>query len=526
MSERRVFISYSSKDLSAAQHICAALEKRGCPCWIANRDVGAGENYQESIVQAIEQASVMVLVFSANSNESKEITKELSLASRMNLVVIPARTEDVAPSGAFAYEISTRQWIDLFHDWEGAIEGLASRVRAILSSFEPETEAPRAGAVPNAAGLQAAPEKAKPESSSAPARGVVLGAALAVLALAAGGGLFLLKVQKPEVQSSYPVETGGADKAASVDQAGRSAKPEAPARPISGPPPAPVEPQMPSPAPSAPSRLAQPSAAAPSASDVGAGGQLFRDCPNCPVMTTIPAGATFIGSPASESGHDSTEEPRRKVTFARPFAIGRDEVTFAEWQACVADGGCGQYWPTDMGWGQADRPVIFVSWSDAGAYVKWLAQKTGKPYRLPSEAEWEYAARGCNSASCADKPFWFGDASNPDRANYDWRVSYGGGAKAQPPRKTLPVGRYGPNGFGLFDASGNVAQWTQDCWNPDLRNLPADGTAQSKGDCLSRVYRGGSWTDEPLYLRSAARKSDLASSRLPYVGFRVARDLP
>ena len=140
MRERRVFISYSSRDSAAARRICVALEQRGCSCWIANRDVGAGENYQEAIVRAIEQARVMVLVFSANSNESREIAKELSLASRRNLVVIPARTEDVAPSGAFAYEIATRQWIDLFQDWDGALDGLAERVRAILASLEPDEE--------------------------------------------------------------------------------------------------------------------------------------------------------------------------------------------------------------------------------------------------------------------------------------------------------------------------------------------------------------------------------------------------
>ncbi len=243
-------------------------------------------------------------------------------------------------------------------------------------------------------------------------------------------------------------------------------------------------------------------------------------------MVAVPAGTASIGSPKDESGHDSSEEPRRRVAFARPFAIGRDVVTFSEWLACVAEGGCGQYLPTDMGWGQGDRPVIFVSWSDATAYAKWLSQKTGKTYRLPSEAEWEYAARGCRSAACADQIFWFGAASDPDRANYDWRLSYGGGPKAQAPRKTLPVGRFGPNAFGLYDAVGNVAQWTQDCWNADLRNLPADGSAQTRGDCLSRAYRGGSWMDDPLFLRSAARKSDLASSRLPFLGFRVVRDLP
>ena len=545
MRERRVFISYSSRDSAAARRICVALEQRGCPCWIANRDVGAGENYQEAIVRAIEQARVMVLVFSANSNESREIAKELSLASRRNLVVIPARTEDVAPSGAFAYEIATRQWIDLFQDWDGALDGLAERVRAILASLEPDEEKTeeekRDGGMPPetiAALTDLPPIKPVAKPAAPSSRGPFVAVALVLAALAGGIGYFVLKPDQKAAVAPAPSPIVAVTPAAIVapPPVEKPAAPPPVARPVepqvappAAPPPAPQPQPVVAPQPVEPAASPRPlvvADAAPVAADVGAGGQLFRDCPTCPVMVSVPAGSAAIGSPNAESGHDSTEEPRKRVTFAHPFAIGRDAVTFSEWQACVAEGGCGQYWPTDMGWGQGDRPAIFVSWSDAKSYVEWLSNKTGKTYRLPSEAEWEYAARGCRAASCADEVFWFGSASDPNRANYDWRLSYGGGAKAQAPRKTLPVGRFGPNGFGLFDAAGNVAQWTQDCWNADLRALPADGSAQTHGDCLSRVYRGGSWMDDPLYLRSAARKSDLASSRLPYVGFRVARDLP
>jgi formylglycine-generating enzyme required for sulfatase activity len=233
----------------------------------------------------------------------------------------------------------------------------------------------------------------------------------------------------------------------------------------------------------------------------------------------------LIGSPANESGHESSEEPRRSIKFARPFAVSRDSISFAEWDNCVAEGGCDHFIPGDMGWGRGLQPLVLVSWNDAKSYVAWLSKKTSETYRLLSESEWEYSARACRTAACGDWTFWFGNVISPDLANYDWRYSYAGGRKAQAPQKPQPTNTFGPNPFGLFNVTGNVAQWVEDCWNPHLRDLPGDGSARMSGDCSAHVIRGGSWSDDPVNLRSAARKYDTVSAREPNTGFRVAREL-
>jgi len=242
-------------------------------------------------------------------------------------------------------------------------------------------------------------------------------------------------------------------------------------------------------------------------------------------MVVIPSGSGLIGSPVGESGHELSEEPRQRVNLARPIAVGRDSITYAEWHNCLAEGGCGNFPPPDMGWGGGAQPVVLVSWNDAKSYVAWLSKKTHETYRLLSESEWEYGARACRTSVCRDWAFWFGNAINPDLANYDWRYSYAGGRKAQALGKPRPINSYGPNRFGLFNMAGNVQQWVEDCWNPNLIDLPSDGAARVSGDCSSRVVRGGSWDDEPVNVRSAARKYDVAKARLSYIGFRVAREL-
>jgi formylglycine-generating enzyme required for sulfatase activity len=250
----------------------------------------------------------------------------------------------------------------------------------------------------------------------------------------------------------------------------------------------------------------------------------FRDAPFAPEMVIIPAGVFFMGSPEDEQGRQESEGPRHKVTIPRPFAAGRFAVTFAEWDAAAADGCCGGYSPPDNGWGRGRRPVISVSRDDAQAYLAWLREKTGKAYRLLSEAEWEYAGR-----AGTDTPFWWGSQITPELANYDGNCTYAGSEKGRFRDMTVPVDHFHPNPSGLHQMHGNVWEWVEDCWIPDYwaktQALLETGGAVTSGASASRIRRGGSWMDSPVYSRAAARIWNAADSMSSTVGFRAALTL-
>ena len=248
-------------------------------------------------------------------------------------------------------------------------------------------------------------------------------------------------------------------------------------------------------------------------------GERFRDCATCPELVVVPAGSYQMGSPSSEEGRYDNEGPVHRVTIAQAFAVGVYEVTFGEWDACVSGGGCGGYRPDDRGWGRDRRPVINVSWEDARAYVGWLSQETDQSYRLLSEAEWEYVARAGTTT-----PFHFGQTIHPSQANYD--ESDGAYYDESDGERTVPVGSFQPNAFGLYDVHGNVWEWVQDCWNESYAGAPSDGRAWEAGDCSGRVLRGGSWYYIPRSLRSANRSWYTADYRFFNYGFRIARPLP
>jgi formylglycine-generating enzyme required for sulfatase activity len=266
-------------------------------------------------------------------------------------------------------------------------------------------------------------------------------------------------------------------------------------------------------------------------------GTVFRDCDGCPEMVVIPAGSFTMGSPASEEGRIDAEGPQAQVTLSRKFAAGRFEVTRGEFARFVAEsgyaagGGCfivnaRKGWDFDEskdwrnpGFSQTERdPVTCVNWHDARAYARWLAEKTGKTYRLLTEAEWEYAARAGTTTS-----FSTGPAIHPTQANYDATYSYAGSVKGPWRRQTVPVGSFQPNAFGLYDVHGNVWEWTEDCWNESYYAAPGDGSARTSGSCTPRVLRGGAWNFVPQYLRSASRGWSSGFGRLNFIGFRVAR---
>jgi formylglycine-generating enzyme required for sulfatase activity len=233
----------------------------------------------------------------------------------------------------------------------------------------------------------------------------------------------------------------------------------------------------------------------------------IRDCPTCPELALIPAGTLTMGA----TDEFVFETPVHEVTIPKAFFMGRREVTFDEWDACVSDGGC-EYRPGDRGQGRGLRPVSDLAWTDTKPFVAWLSRKTGKTYRLPTEAEWEYAARAGTKTS-----FYWGNAIEKDRANC-------AGCNTQPRNQTVAAGTFPPNAFGLFDMAGNAAEWVEDCWEDSYKAAPTDGSALIRPDCRERVLRGGSFNNDQRFVRSAARFKYDFDVRYYTNGFRVVRE--
>jgi formylglycine-generating enzyme required for sulfatase activity len=240
----------------------------------------------------------------------------------------------------------------------------------------------------------------------------------------------------------------------------------------------------------------------------------FKDCPECPEMVVLPGGEFMMGS-----NKYFDEKPVHRVEISRPFAVAKFEVTFAEWDPCVAAGGCKPEL-ADRGWGRGRRPATNVSWDDAtNEYLPWLSRKTGKTYRLLTEAEWEYAARGVRTASAVHTNYSWGDDIGKNRANCK------GCGSQWDDQQTAPVGSFSANAFGLHDMHGNVWEWVQDCYKDSYADAPPDGLATSEVASCLRVIRGGSWYDKPEDLRCADRNAVRPVNRYGGSGFRVARTL-
>ncbi len=280
----------------------------------------------------------------------------------------------------------------------------------------------------------------------------------------------------------------------------------------------------------------------------------FKECDDCPEMVVVPAGSFTMGSLEAEEGRLSDEGPKHVVTISKPFAVGKLHVTVDQFTSFVresrydAGSKCstfeGSKWEerADRSWRnpgfvqEGSHPVVCLDWNDANAYVEWLTKKTQKPYRLLTEAEWEYAARGRTLAGTYPR-FWFGDddknlcryGNGTDQMARDsiagaknWTIAPCNDRYAY----TSPAGHYEPNAFGLYDMSGNAWQWTEDCRHDSYGGAPADSTAWTAGgDCNRRVVRGGSWINNPSYLRSAQRSWCPTECRYGNIGFRLARTL-
>lgn len=259
---------------------------------------------------------------------------------------------------------------------------------------------------------------------------------------------------------------------------------------------------------------------------------VFRECEACPEMVVLPAGSFLMGSPANEVGRGEDEDDQAgpggaqvRVSLPR-FAIARYETTWEEWRACVAAGVCDNAAiveaGADNGWGWGRRPMIEVNGDqEPSSFARWVSELTGGPYRLPTEAEWEYAAKAGTST-----PFPWGDAIGREHANYGADECCAAHAEGRDDWMfTAPVGSFPANPWGLHDMHGNVMEWVEDCYRANLGQQPSDGAAYVGGACTSRVLRGGSWDYMPQDLRSAYRFRLNPERRFNFIGFRLARSL-
>jgi formylglycine-generating enzyme required for sulfatase activity len=562
-----VFISYPHQDKATADAACAKLEAEGIRCWIAPRDVPPGAEWAEAIVDAIDSCRAMVLIFSSNTNASRQIRREVQQAFDGEKPVVPFRIEDVVPERSLRYYMDSVHWLDALtppleqhleklaasvqalvrratdgdvdkdrtlrdaevreqrlrneadahkreaegHDREGAVaaaehqrqEGNAAAAREAKENERKEKEAEPQGAkarrlrneieasnrVEEEARRSLPRSQARPQWS--PARPTVIAASLIGLAVLGAVGVWLIFVGPTSVP---------APALAPVVQAPVRAPAPAPVAPV----PVPVTPTKATDTPLSPAteRALKPK-------------DMFKECTNCPEIIVVPAGRFTMGSPANEQGHSSDESPQHTVTFARQFAVGQFGLTFDEWDACVAGGGCNGYKPFDEGLGHGRRPVINVSWDDARAYIVWLSNKTGKTYRLLSEAEYEYATRAGTTTM-----FPWGNDIGTNNANCNGCGSQWDG------KQTAPVGSFSANSFGLYDMVGNVNGWTEDCYHDSYKDAPADGLAWTSSGCSMRVFRGGSWYGFPARVRSASRNWAASDNRdFRPLGFRVGRTL-
>jgi len=237
--------------------------------------------------------------------------------------------------------------------------------------------------------------------------------------------------------------------------------------------------------------------------------KFFKDCKVCPEMVKIPSGTFEMGSKIGKQN----EKPVTKIHIDQPLAVGRFEVTFDEWDACHSEGGCSRK-VHDRDWGRKNRPVINVLYSDIQEYLRWIKEKTNKLYRLPSEAEWEYAARAGTTTE-----YWWGDKMIKGYANCrDCGTKWSG-------IKSAPVGSFKPNPWGLYDLHGNLLEYVVDCWTNTHANVANNASPTLRPNCRSRVIKGGAWYYLPKASRSASRARNDTRVFSYFIGFRVVRGM-
>ncbi len=461
-----VFISYASEDKTVANAVCGTLEANGVRCWIAPRDVIAGQRYGEAIIEAILGCRIMVLVFSSHANASEHIPNEIERAMSNGVTIMPFRIEEVMPGKSLDYFIGSVHWLDaLSPPLEEHLQRLASNVQILLSRGAPEGErkpeerprppvAPvaRAAAAPTAAGPPVAAPAGRPAWIYA-----ALGAMAVVTIVALVGLLFFRKSATSVETTPAPVTSTAAPAPANSTQ--RSERPGSKA------------------------------------------GEVRENPRDGLKYVWIPPGTFMMGCSPGDSECSEDEKPRHRVTIGSGFWIGQTEVTVGAYQRFA--NATGRQMPAAPGfnadWANQDMPVVSVNWDEAQAYCEWSGS------RLLTEAEWEYAAR----AGSTDSRY----APLDEAAWYD--KNSGG--------RTHPVGQKRANGFGLYDTLGNAWEWVNDWYDEKYYQSSQSYAPVGPASGQLRVLRGGSWSEGASYIRVTYRGKGLPGSRLDISGMRCAR---
>jgi len=464
-----IFISYAREDRGRAKQLAEALKGQGWSVFW-DRTIPPGKTWREVIAKALHKARCVVVAWSEASIQSHWVCEEAE-EGRERDILVPVFFDEVRPPIGFG----SIQAASLMN-WDGRptaeeFQQLVSAVAEIIGSpKQPDAPLPfpqRPEPVPAHKPESPAPRESPREKGRKGQRPTLWIAGLALGVVIAG--LVVVQMRSPERQA--------------------------------------VVGEVPSPS-------------AKSAKDVGTlkPGTVFRDMlrdgsPG-PEMVSISPGEFRMGD--IQGFGDADEQPVHSVRIPRPFAMGRYEVTFEEYDvfARLTD----RRSPGDMDWGRGRQSVINVSWEDARAYAQWLSKQTGKRYRLPTEAEWEYAARAGTETA-----YWWGDEVGENHANCD------GCGSRWDNKQVAPVGSFASNPWGLYDMVGNVWEWVQDCWHKSYEGAPEDGSKawgkEGGGDCALRVVRCGSWLNRPRYVRSADRNGHESGARYNFLGFRLAQDL-
>ena len=479
----RVFVCYAREDEEFVLQLAGNLKKKGIPIWLDQWDIPAGADWDRSIDNAICECAKFVIVLSPRAVDSSEVRGELRTAIDENRPIIPViRTGCRVPR-----QLRTIQYVDFSSKGSGDEAALRQLVRTLETSTnqvteetirEPDTPHPdRRAQEPWFQKLLAGLRAGSRRVIAAPSNRYALAGIALIISL-------VVWWQWPRTQKFEPLA------------------PPAP-------PPAVV---------ASPATIKAPEPKVVVGEKPVAAGESKEETKKLttggvgPVMVVVPAGSFQMGD--LQGVGDKDELPVRSVQIPKSFALSRFEVTFDEYDAFAK--ATNRKLPDDQGWGRGRRPVINVSWEEAQAYAKWLSEQTGKRYRLPTEAKWEYAAR-----SGGKQQIWSGTSDERGLADYSWFVTNSSG-------KTQEVGKKKANGFGLHDMSGNVWEWVEDCWHDNYNGAPTDGRAwkeENGGQCGRRVVRGGSWNSIPENLRSSNRFRFVAGIRFNGIGFRLAQDI-